>query len=233
MPKIICIGWHKTGTTTIGDALLTLGYSVTGCREDLAYPLLDGNIKPAIEIATTFDAVQDVPWAALFEELDLAFPNSKFIITKREELSWLNSAKKHFKDSDIKLHEWIYGTGILEGNEAIYLERYRKHYKDIETYFKNRPNDFIIMDLKQGDGWVKLCKFLNKPIPKKKFPHSNKAPDNFTLKDKIINKLRHLAPNWLRLFRIKILILLGYPDRRDRFKNKKFNQIEQSKRKKN
>jgi hypothetical protein len=26
-----------------------------------------------------------------------------------------------------------------------------------------------------GDGWEKLCKFLNKPIPDMEFPHENKS----------------------------------------------------------
>jgi hypothetical protein len=95
--KVICIGWHKTGTSSLGDALLDLGYTVTGAREDLAYSLLDGDIEPSLEVAKKFEALQDLPWAALYIELDKAFPNSKFILTVREEQDWLNSAKKHFK----------------------------------------------------------------------------------------------------------------------------------------
>jgi hypothetical protein len=106
-PKVFCIGWHKTGTSTLGDALLILGYKVTGARLDLAHSLLDGDIRPALKVAEQFEALQDVPWAALFKELDMQFPNSKFILTVRDDEEWLNSAKKHFKDKYVKLHQWL------------------------------------------------------------------------------------------------------------------------------
>jgi len=229
-PKVICIGWHKTGTSTLGDALLDLGYTVTGAREDLAYSLLDGDIEPSLEIAKNFEALQDVPFAALFKELDKAFPNSKFILTVRDEQAWLNSAKKHFKNKNYKLHQWLYGNGVIEGNEALYLERYKKHYKEVKTYFKDRPDDLLVMNLNKGDGWEKLCAFLNKSIPKKAFPNSNKGKHNFTLKDKIIHLIRQLSPYWLRRLRIKALVKLGIPDRNDRFNNKQYNNLERQKR---
>lgn len=230
--KVICIGWHKTGTTTIGDALLKLGYYVNGARLDLAEPLYKGDFDYIIDVAKKFEALQDIPWASLYKELDEAFPNSKFILTVRDEKEWLNSAKKHFKDKDIRLHEWLYGVGILEGNEDLYLERYRKHYDDIKKYFKDRPEDIIIMDFKKGDGWDKLCTFLDLPIPKKPFPHSNKGKHNYTAKDKLIYQLRNLIPKWIREWRILILIKLGFPDKRDRFNNKRYNKpiLEKNKR---
>jgi hypothetical protein len=231
-PKVICIGWHKTGTSTLGDALLTLGYKVTGAREDLAYSLIEGDTKPALAIAEKFEAIQDVPWAALFKELDQAFPNSKFILTVRDEEAWLNSAKKHFKDTNYKLHEWLYGVGVIEGNEDIYLERFRRHYKEVEKYFKERSEDIIVMNFKNGDGWEKLCSFLKLTVPKKDFPHSNKGKHSFTLKDKIVYRLIGLSPIWLRHLRIEILIKLGFPDKRDRFNNKQYNSAEQQKREK-
>lgn len=230
--KIICIGWHKTGTSTLGDALLMLGYKVIGAREDLAYSLLEGDYKPALSLAEKFEALQDVPWAVLYKELDQSFPNSKFILTERNEDAWLNSAKKHFKDKDIKLHDWIYGVGVLDGNEDIYIERYRKHYKEVKDYFKNRPDDIIIMDFEKGDGWDKLCEFLDVPVPKKAFPHSNKGKHSYTLKDKIFHLIRRITPIWLKQLRIKILISLGFPDKRDRFNNKEYNRIERHKREK-
>jgi hypothetical protein len=225
-PKVFCIGWHKTGTSTLGDALLALGYTVTGARLDLAHSLMDGEIEPALRVAEQFEALQDVPWAALFKELDTEFPNSKFVLTVRGEEEWLNSAKKHFKDRYGKIREWLYGKGVLEGNEKLYLERYRKHYQDVEVYFKDRQDDIIIMDFKQGDGWEKLCAFLDKPIPRKAFPHSNKGKHNYNLKDKIISYIRRFIPKPLRVWRVEILEKLDLHKGRDRFNNKEINRKE-------
>lgn len=215
-PKVFCIGWHKTGTTTMGEAFLLLGYTVVGARLDFAKKLLNGDTGTVIEEAKKYDAFQDVPWAALFKELDAAYPNSKFILTTRDENKWLISAQKHFNNLNIPLHKWLYGKAVLVGNEMIYLKRYREHNIEVVEYFKDRPNDFLIMSLAKGDSWHKLCSFLNQSIPNKQFPFSNKGKHNYSFKEKIYNKFSSLIPgNWKR----KILVALGYPDRRNRFNN--------------
>jgi hypothetical protein len=86
------------------------------------------------------------------------------------------------------------------------------------------------MNFSQGDSWETLCSFLNQPIPKKAFPHSNKGKHSFTLKDEITVLLKLLSPYWLRRLRIKALVKLGFPDRNDRFNNKKYNNLERQKR---
>lgn len=230
-PKVICIGWHKTGTSTIGLALLKLGYEVLGAREDMAEPLLKGNTSIPIELAGQYDALQDVPWAALYKKLDKAYPNSKFILTLRDEVSWLNSAKKHFKNYNIPLHQWLYGEGVLQGNEELYLKRYREHYSEIETYFKNREDDLLVMDFKKGDGWGKLCRFLDKPIPKKAFPHENKGKHSLNRKDRFVKSIKSIIPKAFRKWRVVILEKLGLHQGRDRFNNSKINRAERKKRK--
>ena len=224
--KVICIGWHKTGTSTLGDALIMLGYNVLGSRLDLAEDLLKSNKETALNVASSYDALQDVPWAALYKDLDTAFPNSKFIFTFREEDSWLKSAVHHFGKNEVKrkIFKWLYGYSSIIGHEEAFKQRYRKHNEEVLAYFKNRTDDFLIMDLSQGDGWEKLCKFLNKPIPQKPFPHSNKGKHNFSPKDKLIYAVRNITPKWLKTLRINLLVKLGYPDRRDRFNNKKYNR---------
>ena len=217
--KVICIGWHKTGTSTLGVALLKLGYNVVGARLDMAYPLLKGDKKTPIELAGEFDALQDVPWAMLFKELDKAYPGSKFILTERDENSWLNSAQKHFKNIHSDMHEWIYGKGVLAGNEDLYVERYRKHYREVRDYFKGRENDLLLMNFANGDGWEKLCPFLNQPIPNKAFPHENKGKHSYTKQDKIKNLIRSLIPQPLRTARVILMEKLGLHHGRNRFNN--------------
>lgn len=205
----------------MGLALLELGYEVVGARLDMAEPLLAGDYETPIKEAGKFQALQDVPWAALYKELDDAYPNSKFILTERDEEEWLNSALKHFKDNYFDLHKWLYGEGVMAGNEALYLERYRRHNKEVREYFKNRPEDFLVMNLKAGDGWETLCHFLKLPIPNKPFPYENKGKHNFTLKDKFYHFFRSRISSKNRR---KILNFLGYKDRRNRFNNHEANK---------
>lgn len=228
-PKVICIGWHKTGTSSMGSALLKLGYKVLGAREDMAYPLLKGDVETPINTAAEFEALQDMPWAALYKELDLAYPNSKFILTLRDEESWLNSAQMHFKNIDIPLHQWLYGNGVLEGNEQLYLKKYRTHHSEVINYFKGREQDLLIMDFSKGDGWKKLCHFLDKPIPKIKFPHENKGKHSLNKVEKFLRAIRKITPGPIQKFRVIILKKLGIHHNTDRFNNSKINKIEQNK----
>jgi hypothetical protein len=209
----------------MGEALLELGYSVLGARLDMAQSLLQGDVETALNEAGNYDVLQDVPWAALFKELDSKYPNSKFILTVRDEKSWLVSASNHFKDTDILLHKWLYGKGVLQGNEELYLERYRQHYAAVNDYFSSREGDIITMDLHGGDGWDKLCNFLNEPVPSKRFPYANKARLNYTKKEKLVSRFRSLVPPVLRKARVSILKKLGWHQGLNRFNNYEENKI--------
>ena len=212
---------HKTGTTTLGLALIDLGYKVLGARTDLADDLFNGNIDKVLNISQPFDALQDVPWALLYKELDRKYPGSKFILTTRDENKWIRSVLNHFKDTYIPLHEWIYGVKTAMGNEEVYLTKYNVHYKEVQQYFKDREEDLLILSLTEGDGWEKLCKFLNKDIPKKKFPHSNKGRHNMTLLERGYDSLRSIIPTSARR---RILDIFGFPDKRNRFHNHNENK---------
>lgn len=174
-PKVFCIGFHKTGTSSLAYALKTLGYRVTGAagRHD---PDIANHVLPmAFELVEQYDAFQDNPWPIIYKELDKKYPGSKFILTRRNPESWIRSQVKHFGHRDTEMRKWIYGVGHPADNEEVYLKRYNEHYKEVFDYFKNRPDDLLVMDFSAGDGWDKLCPFLNCDIPKKTFPHANKA----------------------------------------------------------
>lgn len=229
-PRVFCIGWHKTGTSTLGLALIQLGYSVLGCRLDMVHPLCRGDIKAVLDVAGQFDALQDVPWAALYRELDERYPGSRFILTERDDNAWLQSASRHFKNTEIPLHQWLYGYGRLIGNEKLYLERYRRHYREVREYFTNRPNDLLVMNLADGDGWEDLCCFLGHCIPRQLFPHENKGPHSYTFFDRARNGVRSTIPVSIRkgLFSIRQSFrgLMGKPDPRNRFNNFRENRRE-------
>ncbi len=229
-PRVFCVGWHKTGTSTLGLALIELGYSVLGCRLDMIHPLRRGDISEVIDLAGQFDALQDVPWAALYRDLDERFPGSRFILTERDDQSWLKSARRHFADTHVPLHEWLYGEGRLIGNEERYLERYLRHNWEVRDYFRDRPEDLLVMNLAAGDGWNSLCEFLGHPVPSRDFPHANKGPHSYNALDRLKIGIRHSIPQPLRkaVFntRQSIRNLMGKPDPRNRFHNARENRAE-------
>lgn len=174
--KVFCVGFPKTGTSSIGLALKKLGYRVTG-PNGVQDPNIESNALPmAYELATQYDAFQDDPWPMVYKEMDAKYPDSKFILTVRDPESWITSQLRHFGVKESPMRKWVYGSGCPQGNEDVYLKRFDDHNKDVLDYFKNRSGDFLVMDLFNGDGWEKLCPFLGiDPPARVPFPHANKA----------------------------------------------------------
>lgn len=95
-------------------------------------------------------------------------------MTTRDEAQWIASAVGHFGREDTT-HTWIYGVGHPVGNEDIYRARFRRHNQEVLDYFRDRPDDLLILDWSRGDGWAQLCGFLGAEVPTgMPFPHANK-----------------------------------------------------------
>lgn len=175
--KVFCIGFHKTGTTSLAVALRTLGYRVTGPNGVLDPDIATHVYSMANSLVRDYDAFQDNPWPIIYREMDKKYPNSKFILTVRNSNSWIQSQVKHFGRLETPMRKWIYGVGFPKGNEEIYIQRYENHNLEVMNYFKDRPDDLLVLELAEENHWEKLCSFLGVEIPKEPFPHVNKASD--------------------------------------------------------
>jgi hypothetical protein len=182
--KVFGIGFHKTGTTSLAMALTILGFKHNRGLDNLnrlwgkdhcVKLLKENNLQPFFDFMKSYNSTADNPWYFLYQELDKAFPNSKFVLTIRDEDKWLNSSISFFKDTKKPIHELIYGVNTIKHNEALYLQRYRAHIEEVKSYFKNRPNDLLIVDWEKESGWERLCTFLDKPLLNLPFPHLNKG----------------------------------------------------------
>jgi hypothetical protein len=176
---IFGIGLGKTGTKSLATALNLLGFT---CLHDWFtikrsmrfererdYPLLS-------TLANDYNAFVDFPIWREYPTLDKTYPNSKFIWTVRDLDSWLNSRKRHIEFRVIrKLRGDPYVPFKTEYDENYERRLYFKHHKRITKYFKNRENDVLVLDISSGDGWEKLCAFLDKPVPQIPFPYENKG----------------------------------------------------------
>ena len=204
--KIFCIGFGKTGTTSIEQALKNFGFKMgnQSVGEILAEDWAKKRTYRIINFCNTADAFQDMPFGLpkLYKELDNAFPNSKFILTVRNnENKWFNSlikfhAKIFAKDktkppneTDLKNALYRYKGWALDTkklfydypnidlyNEKYYKNRYLNHIKDVKEYFKNRSEDLLILNVAQKDSYQKLAKFLDIKVDKNaQFPWLNKT----------------------------------------------------------
>lgn len=173
--KVFGIGFHKTGTKTLRKSLEILGYNVCGYQPGLINHLRKDNWEPVLDMVQNFEAFEDNPWPLLYERLDQEFPNSRFILTIRDNERWLRSAVNQLGTVPRKTEKWIYGQSFPGGYEEIYMERYIRHNREVIEYFKDRPNDLLIVNWEEGSDWKPLCSFLNQKIPDAEFPHANKG----------------------------------------------------------
>lgn len=196
--KVFVIGFHKTGLTSLGRALEILGYRVCHrakpIREALGHDemiklLENGSYTKLFDIAAQYNAFHDNPWFWLYKELDKEFPNSKFILSLREEQSWLQSAQRYFGESTSDFRRLVYGNGQFKGNENLYLERHRAHVEEVRTWFKGRNKDLLELDIIAAPNWALLCKFLDKDIPNEAFPHLNTSSKPSSVFNKVKNKI--------------------------------------------
>jgi len=201
--KVFCIGRNKTGTSSLELALKELGYK-TGSQpqgEVLIRQWKDNNFSPIIELAKTADAFQDIPFSYdnTYKHLDLAFPNSKFILSVRNSPEeWYNSLVRfhsklfgngqiptstQLKNNTLHWKGWIYETmhNLYQTpendpyNKEILINHYINYNKEVINYFKGKSNNLLVINLKEKDSYLKFCKFLEKNPIRNNFPHLNKS----------------------------------------------------------
>ncbi|PKD16742.1 hypothetical protein APR41_08015 [Salegentibacter salinarum] len=169
--KVFCIGFQKTGTTTLGKSLEILGYNHSSFDHTLylKHYKKNRNISKIIDYTSKFDSFDDMPWSKtdLIPILDYTFPGSKFIYLTRDEESWKKSMKN-----------WGYKKfGKHLDVEALYKE-YLKHNEFVLSYFKDRiGEDLIVLNIGDKKGFKKLANFLSRKTHLESFPHYNKTSD--------------------------------------------------------
>ena len=173
---IIGTGFQKTGTSSLREALRILGYRVKDTSHRPLIPILKGDYERVLQMLEGYDAVEDTPWYMIYRELDRLIPGSKFIHTIRDEESWYRSVSRHIGHLRNPMHEWIYGRGkgLPKDHPENTISVFRKHNEEVLEYFRDRPDDLLVVDFTKGAGWDELCAFLDHPIPGEPFPHANR-----------------------------------------------------------
>jgi hypothetical protein len=210
--KVIGVGFQKTGTSSLREALKILGYRVKDTSSRPLISILKGDYKRVLRMIRNYDALEDTPWYMIYKELDKRIPDSKFILTLREEESWYKSVSRHIGMLKNASHEWIYGRGkgLPMYHKDNTIRVYNRHNQEVQEYFKNRPQDLLVVDFTEGDGWEELCGFLGKDIPDVPFPHYNqwqekKKKQSFYGQKKSIKFYRKSLRNNLKIKYIDIL----------------------------
>lgn len=182
--KCFGLGLSKTGTSSLAQALNILGIKTIHYPFDKAtyHELREGNYR--LSILHDYQCIVDIPVAPYYPQLDKEFPHSKFILTVRDIEEWVRSVQKHWElmmkwwhnYPDFKLFQEFISTsvyGVIAFNKDRFRYVYETHEKNVKEYFKTMPDNLLVMDICAGEGWEKLCAFLDLPIPAIPFPHAN------------------------------------------------------------
>ena len=195
--KIICAGVGKTGTKSIAKALRHLGLTVFDWEEqtfdfqdhwvDVFQNGAQLDVKRVYQHA---DAIVDAPGNFFWEEILEAYPDSKVILSEREEDSWLKSAVNQLQVIEAVIsrrflcvlsptsRKQLFVTysvinalvGSANPKSAIILrQRYREHNHRVKSLVP--PEKLLVYNVKQG--WEPLCDFLGCEVPTIAFPHEN------------------------------------------------------------
>lgn len=201
--KVFCVGRNKTGTTSLTKAMAHLGYVVgdqhSGEKLIRAWGMRDfSRIASYCKFGQFF---QDIPFSLpyTFQAVDMFFPGSKFILTIRDAESWYNSMVKFhrldkvhgnkayslemLKDASYCYKGFAYDTKVLvydlPGDDPYHkktlIDHYDFHNRMVKDYFKNRPEDLLILDLSKKMAHRKLCDFLEIPSISDEFPWENRT----------------------------------------------------------
>lgn len=201
--KVFVIGSSKTGTTSMGAALDTLGFKV-GDQEQAEGFIEDWGRRDfgrIVDYCKSAEAFQDVPfsWPDTYRAMDEAFPDAKFILTVRENAEeWFESLKR--------FHTAIVGKGRLPTAEDLkafpyreegwlwrcvelvfggdedklydrenFLRHYEMHRRSVLEYFRDRPEDLLVLNVSDAMAMERLCDFLGVEAGGRTMPHLNRS----------------------------------------------------------
>lgn len=167
------LGLPKTGTLSLNKALWRLGFRVAHSDPSINTRLVTEppeDSKALERIFAGFDGGNEMPQVrknyGLIEQLD---PKPKFIFTHRDCYMWKKSMERH-RANNSERRLWP----IFQHPEK-WDDLYYSHTDKVLDYFHGRE-DFLFMDIFDGDGFELLAPFLDKTAqPEWEFPHVNKS----------------------------------------------------------
>lgn len=164
--RVYCLGLSRTGTTTFSDFLAKYNLNVIHYPSQMQ--LMGGQ----------GDGASDIPVVPVYKDLDKMFRGSKFVYLTRE--NWTDQVEEYFirksnrpnqSATQVALRERVYGSAYWDRKS--YDEAYKRHDEDVREYFKNRPEDLLIMSIVDGDSPKLLTDFLQLEDRGYSFPQSN------------------------------------------------------------
>jgi hypothetical protein len=121
-------------------------------------PLLSGYEE--YQVVSDMEHVKNMNYAHVdfFREMDIQYPNSRFILNIRNVDNWIRSRIYHGDGSYLNV---VMENLQLSKDEVSkkWRKDFQKHYKSVTEYFKDVPNKLLVMNIETDDCAQKLVDF--------------------------------------------------------------------------
>ncbi|KAK0724925.1 P-loop containing nucleoside triphosphate hydrolase protein [Lasiosphaeris hirsuta] len=146
------------------------------------------------EVLWNYDAVTDAPCCLFVEELAAAYPDAKVVLSVRDRDSWFRSMQTSvleiiswrswtllaYLDREYSGPYWalfnrateVWSAGLppyAPSARPALLRTFDNHNHLVRRVIPKEN----LLEFRPSDGWEPLCKFLDMPVPDRKFPHIN------------------------------------------------------------
>jgi len=185
-PQVINLSLHKSGTTSLEDHLVAIGYPSVARAEDstrvigtlatlarqlsLGVALSPGLVNHIKRFASQFSVLSDVPWFYYPELMVHLWPNANFIHVVRPRKDWWGSVERHFGQWSHHGHALFYdGVENPKHSPESYLRCRKEHIKRVRAL----PVSVLEVDLYNEKIGDIVSDYLGRP--REPFPHANKS----------------------------------------------------------
>lgn len=192
--KIIGAGMWRTGTVSLKNALESLtGQPAHHMSELLTHPqqtplwlsAVNGVQPDWDRLLEGYGSTLDWPSLAFWQQLHQAYPDALVLLSTRDPEEWWQSISttvlKSAPTRETARSPW--DQLVLTLFENYFVGRFSTKQQAIRAY--NQHNDMVrktvapnrLIEWTPSDGWVPLCRALDKPIPERPFPQLNTAAE--------------------------------------------------------
>jgi hypothetical protein len=184
---VVGLGMHRTGTKSLCTYLRSLGLKDIHwpwwCERQISAQLKDPEkIVDILEpLLYNYDCFADFPFPGLYRVLDRRFPNSRFILVRRDPDNWVRSVRKHWAldKGPHRLHpfeEVVYhqyepsDLSVLSIDDAPSLiSKLARHSEEVQAYFDGRADRLLVVDLEDARINERISEFLGMEV--RPYPH--------------------------------------------------------------
>ena len=155
----------------------------------------DRNYKPLLELAVNYRSFGDRPWNmwAMYRHLDQRFPDSRFILTRRDVDSWWRSTERCMRVNQPEMRAaYQLHLRVQDTSRDSMCDAYQRYNQEVQQYFRG-TDKLLSMDIAGGDRWERLCEFLEVAVPDEAFPHLNRQ--SYTAEDAQLLREQELSRN--------------------------------------